>query len=157
MPNVSLGTVAQWWAAPRIAVQGTLLGGLGFGAAGTVADRAERDYHYGLIPEVLAGLRVIFGERAMLEGSGRQYFVAGTGTEGGVNTDKFGRENIARGQLAFTLRIAGPHAIGLQYLVTTRDTRTPDLRDRHQLVETLTLSYNFLGRERFGATEWRRD
>jgi len=99
----------------------------------------------------------LFPYTTLFRSSGRQYFVAGTGTEGGVNTDKFGRENIARGQLAFTLRIAGPHAIGLQYLVTTRDTRTPDLRDRHQLVETLTLSYNFLGRERFGATEWRRD
>ena len=28
-------------------------------------------------------------------------------------------------------------------------------RDRHQSVETLTVSYNFIGHTRFGAVEWR--
>ena len=35
--------------------------------------------------------------------------------------------------------------------------RGPDLRDRHQSVQTVTLSYNFLGYTRFGAVEWRSD
>jgi hypothetical protein len=46
---IAAGTVGQWWLAQQIALQVTALGGLGFGASGTVADRAERDYHYGVI------------------------------------------------------------------------------------------------------------
>jgi len=149
---VSLGTVSQWWISRHVALQVTALGGVGFGAAGTVADRDERDYHYGVIPQALLGLRLIFGERAMLEASGRQYYVAGLRSAAG---DTFGQEIIARGNVGLTVRIYGPHALGIQYLVSSRDARFPDLRDRHQSVETVSLSYNFLGHTRFGAVEWR--
>jgi hypothetical protein len=91
----------------------------------------------------------------MLEATGRQYFVAGTGSGAGVSTDVFGRENISRGNVGVTVRVYGPHAIGLQYIVSSRDARFPDRRDRHQSVETVSLSYNFLGHTRFGAVEWR--
>ena len=151
---VSFGTVGQWWLSRSIALQGTVLGGVGFGASGTVADPGERDYHYGVIPEGLVALRLIFGERAALEGSVRQYFVAGVAS-GGPPNDSFGPENVTRANVAFTFRLFGPHAIGLQYVVTTRDARFVDQRDRHQSVETVTLSYNFLGHTRFGATDWR--
>jgi hypothetical protein len=153
--NVLLGTVAQWWLSRAVALQGTALGGLGFGAAGTVDDRAERDYHFGLIPQTLLGLRLIFGDRAMLEGTGRQYLVAGTGSGPGASTSDIGAEVIARGNVGFTVRLYGPHAIGIHYLVTSRTARVTDLRDRHQSVETISLSYNFLGHTRFGAVEWR--
>jgi hypothetical protein len=153
----SLGTVSQWWLARSVALQTTALAGLGFGAAGTVADKDERDYHYGLIPHGLLGLRLIFGERAMLEATGREYFVAGTASGPGVSTSSFGHENIARGSVGLTVRVYGPHAVGLQYVVTSRDARFPDRRDRHQSVETVSLSYNFLGHTRFGAVEWRPD
>jgi hypothetical protein len=154
--EVGLGTVAQWWLSRTVALQGTALGAVGFGAAGTVADRAERDYHYGVIPHVLLGLRVLFGDLAMLEGAGRTYFVAGTGNGAGVSTD-VGGEVIARGNVGLTVRVYGPHALGLQYLVTSRDAKAPDVRARHQSVETVTLSYNFIGHTRFGAVEWRPD
>lgn len=154
--TTSVGTVGQWWLSPTVALQGTVLGGLGFGAAGTVADKEERDYHYGLIPQVLIGMRLIVGERAMLEAGGRQYFVAGTGADHGISTGAFGRENISRANVGVTLRIHGPHAIGLQYVVSSRDARFPDRTDRHQSVETVSVSYNFIGHTRFGATEWRR-
>jgi hypothetical protein len=152
--SVSLGTVSQWWLAHRIALQMTALGGVGFGASGTVADRAERDYHYGVIPQALVGARLIFSERAMLEASLRQYYVAGV-SSGGGGSDDFGPENVTRGNAGLTVRLFGPHALGLQYVVSTRDARFPDRRDRHQSVETVSLSYNFLGHTRFGATEWR--
>jgi hypothetical protein len=157
--GVSMGTVVQWWLTRHIALQGTVLGGLGLGAAGTVGDRAERDYHYGLTPQTLLGLRLIFGDRAMLEATGRQYYVAGTSSnrETGVDTNHFSQDVILRGSAGLTVRIYGPHAIGLQYLVTSRNTGAPDLRDRHQSVQTVTISYNFLGHTRFGAVEWRPD
>jgi hypothetical protein len=156
---VSMGTVFQWWLSRHVALQGTALGGLGLGAAGTVGDRAEREYHYGLTPLTLLGLRLIFGDRAMLEATGRQYYVAGTSSnrETGVDTSHFSQDVILRGSVGLTVRLWGPHALGVQYLVTSRHFGAPDLRDRHQSVQTVTLSYNFLGHTRFGAVEWRPD
>jgi len=151
---VSLGSVSQWWLSRAVALQTTALAGVGFGASGTVADRAERDYHYGIIPHGLVAGRLIFGERAMLEAAVRQYFVAGV-SSGDGGSDNFGPENVTRGTAGLTIRLFGPHALGLSYVVSTRDARFPDRRDRHQSVETVSLSYNFLGHTRFGATEWR--
>jgi Domain of unknown function (DUF3943) len=152
--SIGLGTVAQWWLSPSVALQTTVHGGVGFGASGTVADAEERDYHYGVIPYALVGLRLIFGERAALEASGRQYFVAGVSSGSGMS-DNFGPEYVTRANAGFTFRLFGPHALGLQYVVSIRDARFPDRRDRHQSVETVTLSYNFLGHTRFGAADWR--
>jgi hypothetical protein len=152
---LSLGTTGQWWMSRAVALQGTALAGVGFGAAGTVADKAERDYHYGVIPHALLGLRLILGDRAMLEATGRQYYVIGEGEGGGVNRNDIGTEVIPRGSVGFTVRIYGPHAIGIQYLVTSREARSSGVRNRNQSVETVTVSYNFLGHTRFGAVEWR--
>ncbi|HEU5304474.1 MAG TPA: hypothetical protein VFU40_07515, partial [Gemmatimonadales bacterium] len=152
---LALGTVAQWWLSRTVALQGATHAGLGFAAAGTVADKDERDYHYGLAPQGLLGLRLIFGDRAMLEASGRLYYVTGAGSGAGAGTSSSGNEIIARGNAGFTLRVYGPHALGIQYTVSTRDARFADLRDRHQSVQTVSLSYSFLGQTRFGAVEWR--
>jgi len=153
--NVALGTVGQWWLTPSIALQGTALFGVGFGASGTVGDSAERDYRYGVIPEPLLGLRLILGERAMLEAQGRQYWIVGLGAGASTNADKFGHEMINRGTLGLTVRVYGPHALSLHYVASTREGRVVGSGDRHQSVETVTLSYNFLGHTRFGAVEWR--
>jgi hypothetical protein len=153
--NLSLGTVAQWWLTRTLALQGTALAGVGFGAAGTVGDKDERDYHYGVIPEGLFSLRLIAGDLAMLEASGRRYHVIGTGSRGGPSADAFGREVINRGSVGLTVRLFGPHALGLHYVVSSRNASLSSRRERHQSVETVTLSYNFLGHTRFGAVEWR--
>jgi hypothetical protein len=154
--SLSLGTVGQWWLSRTVALQGTALAGVGFGAAGTVADRAERDYHYGVIPQTFLGLRLIFGDLAMLEAAGRQYYVVGEAAGAGTE-DRIGLDLINRGAVGVTVRIFGPHALGIQYVVSTRDARFAGLRDRHQSVQTISLSYNFLGQQRFGAVEWRPD
>ena len=155
---LSLGTVVQWWPWRWIALQGTALGGVGFGAAGTVADRAERDYHFGVVPQVVLGTRAIFGDRAMLEVLARGFFVAaGSGREGGVSTSNIGDEFIGRLNAGVSVRLWGPHALGIQFAVSTRDARQTGLSDRHQRIETISLTYNFLGRSRFGAVEWRDD
>jgi len=86
------------------------LADVGFGAAGTVADQAESDYHYGVIPQTLLGLRLIFGERAMLEASGRQYYVIGTGSGPESSTSDFGAETIVHFEVIsgvpFTARLS---------------------------------------------------
>ncbi len=154
--SLSLGTAAQWWLSRTVALQGTAFAGAGFGAAGTVGDREERDYHYGVVPQVLLSLRAIFGDLAMLEAAGRQYYVVGTGAGGGGHTtDRGGHEAISRGSVGLTVRVYGPNAIGLQYTVTSRAGHFFGRDDRQQSVDTISLSYNFIGHTRFGAVEWR--
>jgi hypothetical protein len=152
--NLSLGTVGQWWLSGTVALQGMVLGGAGFGAAGTVGDKDERDYRFGIIPHAILGLRVIFADLAMLEAQGRQYWVVGVGAGASNTADRFGHEVIDRARAALTVRVFGPHALSLAYLISTRDA-TLTGHDRHQSVETVTLSYNFLGHRRFGAVDWR--
>jgi hypothetical protein len=71
--------------------------------------------------------------------------------------DTFGREVITRGTVGLTVRLFGPHALGLHYVVSSRNASPTNRRETHQTVETVTLSYNFLGHTRFGAVEWRPD
>jgi Domain of unknown function (DUF3943) len=152
--DVSVGTVGQWWMTRTVALQGMALGGVGFGAVGTVGDRAEQDYHYGVIPQTLLGLRLIFGDLVMLEALGRQYLVIGEG-RGTDSRDPFGRDFVNRVVLGVTVRVFGPHALSLQYVLSARDANFSGLPDRDQSVQTISLSYNFLGQRRFGAVEWR--
>jgi hypothetical protein len=153
--NFALGTVGQWWLTRTVALQGTALLGVGFGAAGTAGDKEEREFRYGVIPEPLLGLRLIISDIAMLEAQGRQYWVVGVGNGASPNADLFGHELIQRANVGLTVRVYGPHALSLNYVVSSRDARITGVGDRHQSVETLTLSYNFLGHTRFGAVEWR--
>ena len=152
--NLSLGSIWQWWLSGTVALQGTILGGAGFGAAGTVGDRDERDYRYGVIPHAILGLRMIIGDLVMLEGQGRQYWVVGVDAGPAGNTRRFDDEVVHRGGVGLSVRVFGPHALSLSYLISTRDARLSG-HDRHQSVETVTLSYNFLGQRRFGAVDWR--
>jgi Domain of unknown function (DUF3943) len=152
---LSLGTTAQWWLSRSVALQGSALGGVGFGAAGTIATVGnpavgERDYHYGYTPQGLLALRLIFGNAAALDLTGREYYVSGTGSD-----NKSGLEHIFRGNASFTVRVYGRHGIGIQYIESHRDASYANLSDRHQTVGTVSIAYNFLGDINFGAVEWR--
>ncbi len=153
---VSLGTTAQWWLSRSVALQGSVLGGIGYGAAGTIAAvgspaEGERDYHFGVVPQGLLALRLIFGDVAMLDLTAREYYVSGVGSD-----DRHGSEIIFRGNASFTVRVYGRHGIGIQYVDSHRDAYYGDLPDRHQTVGTVSLAYNFLGDTKFGAVQWRR-
>jgi len=152
---LSLGTTAQWWISRSVALQGTVLGGVGYGAAGTIASvgtpaLGERDYHLGAVPQGLFALRMIFGHAAMLDLTAREYYVTGMGSD-----DRHGLETIFRGSGSFTVRVYGRHAIGIQYIQSQRDAYYDNLPDRHQTVGTVSIAYNFLGDIKFGAVEWR--
>ena len=146
----SLGTTFQWWLAQAVALQGTALGGVGYGASGNIAGSGERDYHYGIAPQGLLALRLILGDRAMLDATGRGYFISGMGS-----TETKGNETIGRLNVGLTVRIYGRHALGIQYLTSLRDAHYPDRADTRQTVGTFSLVYTFLGDTRFGAVEWR--
>jgi len=147
---LNLGTTAQWWLSHAVALQGTALGGVGYGAAGTINGSGERDYHYGATPQALLELRLILGDRAMLNLTAHEYYVSGLGS-----TENRGSENIARGTASFTVRVYDRHALSLKYVASQRDAHYPDLNDTHQSVGTVYATYTFLGSTGFGAVEWR--
>jgi hypothetical protein len=148
--SVSLGTTFQWWLSRAVALQGSALGGIGYAAAGNVTQVGDRDYHYGVAPQGLLALRLIFGDRAMFDLTGRAYYLTGMG--GG---DPGGTENIDRLNMGFTVRVYGRHALGLQYITSIRAAQYPDRADSHQTTGTVSLVYTLLGGEGFGAVEWR--
>ena len=133
-----------------MALQGSVLAGVGYGAAGVIHNTGERDYHYGATPQGLLALRLLFGDVANFDLTMREYYVSGV-----ASTENRGREQIFRGDAAFTVRIYGPHAIALKYVESRRDAHYTDLTDRHQTISTFSLAYTLLGDNRFGAVEWR--
>lgn len=148
---LSMGTTGQCWLAPGVALQGSLLGGLGFGAAGkTPAMQGTRDYHYGLAPQVLLALRGIFSDRVAVEMIGRGYYVSGTGSD-----DAEGYEQIARINAGFTVRVFRRHGIGVQFVESLRYAHYGSLPRYSQADGTLSLVYTFLGDSKLGAVEWR--
>ena len=146
---LSLGTTWQNWLSETIALQGTALGGAGYGAAGSITRTGDRDYHYGLTPQALISLRLILGDRAMLDVTGREYYVTGL-----LSPEQDGRENILRGDASFTLRVFGRHGVALRYVVSHRDASYPNIEYRNQTVGTVSLLYVLLGGSGFGAVEW---
>ena len=147
---LNLGTTAQWWLSRAVALQGTALGGVGYGAAGTIHGSGERDYHYGVTPQGLLELRLILGDRAMLNMTAHEYYVSGVGS-----TEKRGWENVVRGTASFTVRVYDRHALALKYVASQRDAHYSDLPRTYQSVGTIYVAYTFLGSTRFGAVEWR--
>jgi hypothetical protein len=154
---VSLGQTRQDWIAGSLAVQTSFLGGLGWGAAGTTAgiptrsrDETVRDYHYGVTPQGLASIRFIAGDRVMVEGTAREYYVSGMGSD-----NERGSETIFRGNAGVTVRMIGGHALGARIVASTRKAEYETIPDRRLSDRTVTVTYSYLGRNRFGAVRWR--
>jgi hypothetical protein len=147
---LSLGTTAQWWLSKSIALQGSALAGVGYAAVGTVNGTTENDYNYGVAPQALMALRLIFGDRVALDTTTRGYFVKDVG-----GADEAGHDNIYRTDVAFTVRVYRQHAVSVRYLLNRRDTSSPNFGDRSQSNATVGLFYTFLGNDGFGVVEWR--
>ena len=148
--SVSLGTTFQWWLSKSIALQSSLLGGVGYAAAGNVTQVGQRDYHYGVAPQGLLALRLILGDRAIFDLTGRAYYLTGVGGD-----DPGGNETIDRMNMGFTFRVYGRHALGIQYIASIRNAHYTDRADSHQSAGTVSLVYTLLGDTKFGAVEWR--
>ena len=150
--SISIGTTYQWWLSRAVALQGSTLAGVGYAAAGNVTPEGNRDYHFGVAPQGLLALRLIFGNRAMLDLTGRAYYLTGMGGE-----DSGGREAIERLNMGFTARIYSGHALGIQYISSIRDAQYPDRADSHQTEGKVSLVYTWLGNAKFSAVEWRNN
>jgi hypothetical protein len=155
---LSLGSTRQVWITPDLALQGTLLGGVGYGAAGSpgvtapaaVDDPETRDYHAGITPQALLALRLISGNRAMIDITGRQFYVQGTGSDAVE-----GSESILRGTIGLTVRLAGGHAIGARFVASTRRAEYGAQPDRETSEGTVTLSYSLLSGNGLSAVKWK--
>jgi hypothetical protein len=144
---LSLGSVAQWWLSESIALQGTALLGVGYAGVGTLHSTSDKDYTYGVAPQALLATRFIFGDWTALDVTAREYFVHGVG--GG------GTDNISRADASFTVRVYKQHAIAARYLWNRRNASSSSLGDRTQASSTVGIFYSYIGKERFGAVEWR--
>src|SRR6185503_5738942 len=113
---LSLGTTGQWWLSNAIALQGTAMLGVGYAAVGTLGGTGESDFHYGVAPQALLALRLIFGEKASLDVTGREYFVTRASA-----ANRVGHDNIARVDVALTWRVHKQHAVAIKYLWNRRD------------------------------------
>ena len=146
---LSLGTTAEWRLSELVSLQGTLLGGVGYAAVGTVNATTDSEYHYGLAPQALLALRMIFGDRVSFDITGREYFVSKVAA-----ADTGGHDNIIRFDAALTLRLYRQQAVAVRYLHNRRDASFPG-GDITQTRATLGLFYVLLGHDRFGVFNWR--
>ena len=144
---VSMGTTAQWRLGGPVTMQSTFLGGVGYGAGGTLeGTTADRDYHYGLTPQSLIGVRFVFGKVASLDLAARGYRITTI-----LSTADRGWENIGRAEASLTVRLFGPHALTVKYQANRRYASYPDLGVRDQRRDTISAFYTIVRDRRMGA------
>jgi len=146
--SVSIGTTYQAQLSDPVTLQGSLLAGIGYGAAGNITPVGQRDYHYGVDPQALAAIRLIIGRFAMLDATERYFYVSGSGSD-----NPGGNESIHRLNTGLTVRLFGHQAIGFQYIASSRSAHFPGQADSHQSVGTVALVYTLLGKTGFGAVK----
>jgi hypothetical protein len=148
----ALGTTGEWRFSRWLVLQGTTLGGIGYGAAGTTrSGSVDRDYHYGATPQALLALRLLFRQVGNIDMTVRGYRVSGT-----ASTERLGSERILRGDFSLTVRVSGHHTFTVKYVASRRDATYPDLPDRHQTIGTVSVLYGLISDLRFGAVDWLR-
>jgi len=146
----ALGSTAQWWLSPTVALQGSALAGVGYGSAGTIRGEGERDYHNGITPQGLLALRLIFSDRASFDLTAREYYVTDIASD-----ETGGSENIIRADATLTVRLYNLHGVALKYVTSRRDASYSGLPDSLQRVGTISIGYAYLGQTRSGAVDWR--
>ena len=147
---LSLGTTGELHLHDAVGLQGSLLAGLGYAGVSTLHGMTDTDYHYGVTPQALLALRLIFGNRSSLDFALRDFFVsrvAGAGTGG--------HDNIARIDLTWTVRVYREHGVAVKFLWSRRDATFLELSDLSQHRATVGLYYAYLARESLGAVDWR--
>ena len=147
--GLSLGTTGQYRISENLELMGSALLGVGYTAAGTIRSTAENDFHYGVAPQALVSARLIYGDRAAIDVTAREYYISRLAA-----ASRGGHENITRIDAAFTWRVHKRHAVSIKYLGNRRDTYYPDIGDTSQKRGTVGVFYTLLGQDRFGAVSW---
>ena len=147
---LNLGTTGQWWVSRNVALQNEVVAGVGYGSGGVTRSSGLRDYHYGITPQALVGLRLIFADVAAFEVTARDYYITDRGSDTAAGT-----ENLARGDASLTVRVWGLHGVTLRYVTSERSAHYDALPDIDQRVTAISLGYTYLGHKWFGAVDWR--
>jgi hypothetical protein len=148
--SLSVGTTAQWWVSKSVALQGTALAGMGYAAASTSRWAADTpEYHYGSATRAAVMPRLIADPRASVDVSARMVSL------GTLNHAAAGRDEITRVDTAFTWRIQGSHAIGINYVWSHRSAAFPGTPGRRQTLGRVGVYYTLLGQQGFGTVDWR--
>jgi Domain of unknown function (DUF3943) len=143
--GLSLGTTGEWRLFDSLALQGTGLLGVGYASVSDLRDSSdERANHYGIAPQALLALRLIVGDRASLDVTARESFVAD------VSGDRARHDNVIRADASFTWRIHRQHAVSIRYQLSRRDFDARELGNQTQDRGTVGIFYTLLGRDRFG-------
>ncbi|MCB2186520.1 MAG: DUF3943 domain-containing protein [Deltaproteobacteria bacterium] len=150
--SASLGTIWQGWLTPEVAFAGSLLGGIGYTAAGLDPRDEPREYGYGAAPQGRLSLGFIFGQRAMLELSGLAYQLHELGRHAPGSSALLGRLD-----LGLTVRLYGHHALGLSYRADLRNIQDPDPCLGSEVGGAINLVYTWLSDWGFGAVKWGKD
>lgn len=148
---LSIGTTVQWQPTEQLSVQGTGMAGIGYAAVGTRGGTGgDRDYNYGVAPQALLNLRVVYEDRFAWGITAREYFVSrvASGTSGG-------HDNIVRADASLTWRFAKEQALSLRWVGNRRDAVFGGPGTRRQTQVTAGLFYTLLGKDRFGTADWR--
>jgi hypothetical protein len=103
-----------------------------------------------MAPQALMAMRVVYGNRAALGVTAREYFVRDVGSGGNG-----GRDNIARADVSLTMRIAKKHSVAIKYLWNRRDATYSFLGNGTQERSTIGVFYSIDGGTDFGAVDWR--
>jgi hypothetical protein len=159
--GLGVGTTGQWWLSERVALQGTAIAGLGYGAGGVIRGEGigappetgdgVRDYHYGITAQPQLAARLIWGDRLSIDSTLRNYYVSRYGgTDNGTGT-----ENILRADLSLTLRVYNLHGITVRYTESRREAHYEGIPETNQSVGAISIVYSLLGQTRFGAVDWR--
>jgi len=155
----AIGTTAQWWLSHSVAVQGTALAAVGYAAGGVIhgagvtspgpIGEGQRNYHYGVAPQGVLAIRLLWGDHAALDATARDYYISRFAA-----TESTGSESIDRVDVALTVRLYKLQAITIRYAESSRDGRYGLRPDSHQKVSTISIGYTLLGNTRFGAVDW---
>ena len=150
--SLSLGTTGQWWATQTLALQGTVLAGLGYGAASTTRNPVSTDeeYHYGMASRAGLALRLVKGNRASVDVSARFVSLGRITSRSGR-----GRDEVSNVDGSVTWRVHGQHAIGVDYQWSHRSASFPVTGARRQSLGTIGIYYTMLSRQGLGAVDWR--
>jgi hypothetical protein len=133
------------------AIQSTVLAGLGYGASGGVVSPDSTDYHYGLTPQVLGGVRFIPRDRAAVDLTVRDYYVSRYASTRG------GAVNIARADALLSFRFTKhpPASVDTSDLTARRTEATQcSAACCNRADHDRTLPHGLRGIRHFGAVEF---
>lgn len=147
---LGVSTTGQVGGGGEVALQGTALLGAGFGTGGAaVAPVDGAGNHRGPAAQLVLETRLLLGARAAIGAGLRQYLIAGAGDTRGLE---------AQGHLSLSgrLRVAGPHAVGLDWLDARRWSHRAGVPDSRQRSSVLSVSYALATDPWFGARPRRQ-